>query len=139
MAVTPGAASREATKHAGLRAEVDGEGAGDASPAVCGHHARHALHEATAASAHGAASCMPQLVATRRKLPGLLSSTLAWLPTKAQCITDPQSEARPLNVLQCRLVMMQPPKHFPSKPSSEHGDIRITSGMPTPRLMSWLG
>ena len=76
MMVTPGAASREAAKHAGLRAEVDGEGAGNAPSAVCGHHARHALHEATAASAHRAAPCMPQLAVTRRKLPGLLPSNL---------------------------------------------------------------
>ena len=140
MAVIPAAASREATKYAGLRAEVDGEGAGDASHAVCGHYARHSLHEAIAASAHGAAPCMRQLVATCRKLSGLLLSTLAWLPTKAQCITSPQSEARPLYVLQCGLAVVQPHEQSASEPSSGlHSDNKITSGMPTPKLMSWLG
>ena len=32
--------------------------------------------------ADGAAPCMLQLAVTERKLPGLLSSFLAWLPTK---------------------------------------------------------
>ena len=141
MAVTPGAASREATKHAGLCAEMDGEGAGNAMPAVCGHHARHALHAAIAASARGAAPSMPQLITFTRSCGALeYLSRQCGCPPRHSVSRVSGTEARPLTVLQCRLIVVQPQKHSASKPSSGlHDENTVTSGMPTPKLMSWLG
>ena len=142
MTVVPAAASREATKHAGLCAEVDGEGARNASPAVRGHHARHPLHE------------RPQPLHTRqpdarRSWPPQegscrLSSHLSWLSgclSRHSVSTNPGSEARPpkwsfsAGPSSCGLTS--------SLPAGLHsglcGDNSLTSGMPTPRLMSWWG
>ena len=84
---------------------------------------------------------MPQQAHTRRKLSGLLSFVLLLrLPTKAQCIGNFQKWAQTLNVLQYRLIIVRPHKQSACRPiSGPFDDKNSTSGMPTPRLISWLG